>query len=72
MSSLVLSALSSLWDSALEGPVTGSAVGSDMIGTVLALSETDIEKLLLYSACFSSARGTVSATKRTFCLPWVC
>ena len=45
-------------DSALEGPATGSAIGWDLIGRVFALRVTDMEKLLFYSTCFSSARGT--------------
>ena len=63
MTSLVLSQLR---DSALEGPATGSAIGWDLIGRVLALSVTDMEKFLFYPSCFSSARGTVSATKKVF------
>ena len=57
MTSFVLSPQSPPKDSVLEGPATGSTVGWDMIGTVLSLSETDIEKLLLFLSCFSSARG---------------
>ena len=49
-----------LRDSALEGPATGSAIGWDLIGGVFALRVTDMEKLLFYSTCFSSARGTAS------------
>ena len=66
MTSLVPSRLSPLRDSALEGPATGSTVGWDMIGTVLALIETDIEKLLFYSTFFSSARGTALCDQNSF------
>ena len=47
-----------LRDSALEGTATGSAIGCDLIGRVFALRVTDMEKLLFYSTCFSSAPGT--------------
>ena len=47
-----------LRESALEGPATGSAIRWDLICTVVALRVTDMEKLLFYSTCFSSARGT--------------
>ena len=63
MTSLVLSPLR---NSALEGPATSSAIGWDLIGRVLALSVTDMEKLLFYPSCFSFACGTVSATGRVF------
>ena len=55
MTSLVYTPLR---DSALEGPATGSAIGWDLIGRFFALRVTHMEKLLLYSTCFSSARGT--------------
>ena len=48
--------LSPLRDSALEGPATGSAIGWDLIGRVLALSVIDMEKLSFYSSCFNSQR----------------
>ena len=56
----------------LEGPATGSAVGWDMTGTVLALSETDIEKLLFYLSCFSSAGGIVLCYVRGFLVCLAC
>ena len=37
-----------------------------MIGTVLELSDTDIEKLLFYSTCFSSAHQIASAARKVF------
>ena len=39
-----------------------------MIGTVLELSDTDIEKFLFYSTCFSSAHEIASATRKVFWL----
>ena len=53
ITSFVLSPLSPLRNSARVGPATGSTFGWHMIGTVLALSEIDTEKLLFYSTCFS-------------------
>ena len=58
--------LSPLRGSALEGPATRSATGWDLIGRVLALSVTDMEKSMFYSSCFGSACGTVSTTKKVF------
>ena len=60
--------LSPIRNSALEGPATSSAFGWDLIGRVLALSVTDMEKLLFYPSCFSFARWTVSATRLVFWL----
>ena len=61
-------------DSALEGPATGSAIGWDLIGRVLALRVTDMEKLLFYSTCFSFARGTALCYQKRYsglpCLCW--
>ena len=58
--------LSPLRDSAPEGQATASAIERDAIGTLLALSVTDFEKAMFYSSCFSSARGTDSATGKVF------
>ena len=70
MTSLVYTALR---DSALEGPATGSAIGCDLIGRVFALRVTDMERLLFYSTCFSSARGTALCYQKRYSgLPCVC
>ena len=53
-----------LRDSALEGAATVSVIGWDLICRVLALTVTDMEKLLFNSTCFSSARATASATRK--------
>ena len=58
--------LSPLRDGALEGAGTGCTIHWDLIGRVCALSVTDMGTLLFYSSCFSSARRTVSPTRRVF------
>ena len=49
-----------LRDGALDGPATGPAIGWNLIRRVFALRVTNMEKLLFYSTCFSSAHGTAT------------